>query len=477
MKFTILCCCLLLTAQAFFFPSQKKSFQLSSLQSQSTKHNTAEFPIYPFGKGEKGKSAEDKWLLGGKGANLAEMSAIGLSVPPGFTLTTECCAAYCDPSNWDGKIPPDIWKLVLDNLKVVESKMGCEFGSATNPLLLSVRSGAAISMPGMMDTVLNLGMNDVVVEALSAKSGNPRFAWDSYRRFLEMFGNVVLEIPRHQFEEEIDNIKFEKGFFEDSDLKVDDLKNVVAAFKKVYVSNELSFPDDVNEQLRLAIGAVFGGWNGARAIKYREVENIRNLLGTAVNVQSMVFGNMGDTSGTGVCFTRNPNTGKDELFGEFLINAQGEDVVAGVRTPQPISELNSAMPSVFAEFKSNTDILEKHYGDMQDIEFTVQEGKLFMLQTRNGKRGGQAAVKMAVDFVKEGLLEKEDAILKVLPEHLDQLLHPSFSSTTSDSYKSSVIASGLPRSCRRRDLLHQQQGCGKCGQRNSLPTRKGGDEP
>lgn len=324
--------------------------------------------------------------------------------------------------------------------------MDCEFGSDSNPLLLSVRSGAAISMPGMMDTVLNLGMNDVVVEALSAKTGNARFAWDSYRRFLEMFGNVVLGISRNEFEEELDNIKFEKGYFEDNELQVDDLKTVVSAFKEVYVKNKLSFPDDVYEQLRLAIGAVFGGWNGDRAIKYREVENIRNLLGTAVNVQSMVFGNMGQTSGTGVCFTRDPNNGKDELFGEFLIDAQGEDVVAGIRTPQPISELETAMPEVYAEFKTNTEILEKHYGDMQDIEFTIQEGKLFMLQTRNGKRGGEAAVKMAVDFVEEGLIDKKEAINKVLPEHLDQLLHPSFSDTESVIYKNAVVASGLPAS-------------------------------
>ncbi|GMH79681.1 hypothetical protein TrST_g7909 [Triparma strigata] len=404
----------------------------------------SEVPCFPFGAGEKGRSADDKWLLGGKGANLAEMSSIGLSVPPGFTLTTECCREYC--SNWNGELPPSIWSEVTAQLKVVESKMGCEFGSDTNPLLLSVRSGAAISMPGMMDTVLNLGMNDVVVEALSAKTGNARFAWDSYRRFLEMFGNVVLEIPRSEFEEELDNIKFERGYFEDNELQVDDLKTVVSAFKEVYVKNKLAFPDDVNEQLRLAIGAVFGGWNGDRAIKYREVENIRNLLGTAVNVQSMVFGNMGLTSGTGVCFTRDPNNGKNELFGEFLIDAQGEDVVAGIRTPQPISELETAMPEVYQEFKKNTEILEQHYGDMQDIEFTIQEGKLFMLQTRNGKRGGEAAVKMAVDFVEEGLIDKKEAVNKVLPEHLDQLLHPSFSDTESDTYKNAVVASGLPAS-------------------------------
>jgi len=347
------------------------------------------------------------------------MSAIGLSVPPGFTITTECCSKYCGP--WNNKIPADIWAQIMSSIGTIEKSMETNFGDAKNPLLLSVRSGAAISMPGMMDTVLNLGMNDEVVKGLAAKTGNPRFAWDSYRRFLEMFGNVVLEIPRALFEEEIDDVKFSKGYFEDSELQVEDLKAVVERFKGVYKKVNREFPNDVMKQLELAVGAVFGGWMGNRAIKYREVENIRNLLGTAVNVQAMVFGNMGDTSGTGVCFTRNPNNGTNELFGEFLVNAQGEDVVSGVRTPQPISELDSAMPSVYAEFKKNTDILEREYADMQDIEFTIQENKLFMLQTRNGKRGGEAAVKIAVDLVDEGLATREEAIMKVLPEHLDQV--------------------------------------------------------
>lgn len=417
---------------------------LKSTTASSSIEGLEQMPINLFGKGEEGKGADSKWLLGGKGANLADMSSIGLSVPPGFTLTTEVCDAFL--SKWGGEIHPEVWDATLEALKIIETKMSCEFGSDTNPLLLSVRSGAAISMPGMMDTVLNLGMNDVVVEALATKSNNSRFAWDSYRRFLEMFGNVVLDLPRSDFEEEIDNIKYEKSYFEDSELTVDDLKEVVAAFKKVYEKNNLSFPLDVYEQLRLSIGAVFNGWNGDRAIKYREVENIRDLLGTAVNVQAMVFGNMGQTSGTGVCFTRDPNNGDNELFGEFLIDAQGEDVVAGIRTPQPISELATAMPDVYEEFNENTKILEKHYGDMQDIEFTVQEGKLFMLQTRNGKRGGGAAVKIAVDLVKEGFNTKEEAVSMVLPEHLDQLLHPSFSDTESDTYKSSVVTEGLPAS-------------------------------
>jgi len=372
------------------------------------------------------------------------MSSIGLSVPPGFTITTECCDKFCN--TWNQELPKEIWEDVKKSVKTIEEAMGCTFGSSDNPLLLSVRSGAAISMPGMMDTVLNLGMNDQVVEGLVTSTGNGRFAWDSYRRFLEMFGNVVLEIPRTLFEDEIDDVKYEKGVYEDSDLSIEDLQEVVKRFKAVYAKNGLSFPEDVFEQLSLAIGAVFKGWMGARAVKYREVENIRNLLGTAVNVQAMVFGNMGDTSGTGVCFTRDPNNGDNILFGEFLINAQGEDVVAGIRTPKPIEELKEVMPDVYNEFKGNTDILENHYGDMQDVEFTIQQGKLFMLQTRTGKRVGEAAVKIAVDLVKEGFITEREAVSKVLPEHLDQLLHPRFSDVDSTEYKDSVIARGLPAS-------------------------------
>jgi len=297
-----------------------------------------------------------------------------------------------------------------------------------------------------MDTVLNLGMNDRVCEGLAKKTGNPRFAWDSYRRFLEMFGNVVLEIPRSHFEDQLDDVKYEKGLHEDSDLTAEDLKEVVKRFQKVYRDMDMTFPQDVLEQLRLAIGAVFGGWMGPRAVKYRQVENIRDLLGTAVNVQAMVFGNMGDTSGTGVCFTRDPNTGAKELFGEFLINAQGEDVVAGIRTPKPISELQDSMPEVYDEFKKNCEILERHYGEMQDVEFTIQEGKLYMLQTRTGKRGGEAAVKIAVDLVEEGLIKRAEAVTKVLPEHLDQLLHPRFPDVEHEEYRSAVISKGLPAS-------------------------------
>lgn len=405
-------------------------------------------PIAPFGKGAAdanlGKDA--KRILGGKGANLAEMSELGLSVPPGFTITTECCDRYCFDEEWNKSLPKPLMDEILDSIDAVEDEMQSKFGSPENPLLLSVRSGAAISMPGMMDTVLNLGMNDEVVEGLAKKTGNPRFAWDSYRRFLEMFGNVVLEIPRSHFEDELDDIKYEKGVNEDSDLSAEDLQELVGRFKDVYGTMDLSFPQDVHEQLKLSIGAVFNGWMGPRAIKYRQVENIRDLLGTAVNVQAMVFGNMGDTSGTGVCFTRDPNVGTPELFGEFLINAQGEDVVAGVRTPRPIAEMQDVMPEVYEEFLKNTKILEEKFGDMQDIEFTIQEGKLFMLQTRNGKRGGEAAVKIAVDLVGEGLIGKDEAVAKVLPEHLDQLLHPRFPDVELQEYKDAVISRGLPAS-------------------------------
>lgn len=405
-------------------------------------------PIAPFGKGapDSNLGTNAKRILGGKGANLAEMSELGLSVPPGFTITTECCDRYCFDGEWNKSLPKSLWEEIVRSIDAVEDEMQSRFGSPDNPLLLSVRSGAAISMPGMMDTVLNLGMNDQVVEGLAKKTENPRFAWDSYRRFLEMFGNVVLEIPRSHFEDELDDIKYEKGVNEDSDLSAEDLQELVARFKVVYENMDLSFPQDAYEQLKLSIGAVFNGWMGARAIKYREVENIRDLLGTAVNVQAMVFGNMGDTSGTGVCFSRDPNIGTPELFGEFLINAQGEDVVAGVRTPRPIAEMNDVMPEVYEEFVKNTKILEEKFGDMQDIEFTIQEGKLFMLQTRNGKRGGEAAVKIAVDLVDEGLIGKDEAIMKVLPEHLDQLLHPRFPDVELKEYKDAVVSRGLPAS-------------------------------
>lgn len=400
-------------------------------------------PISLFGKSHA-SAFSSKEYLGGKGANLAIMSQMGLSVPPGFTISTECCQFFCE--KWGQTLPDFLWKEIISSLNTLEKELECEYGNPQNPLLLSVRSGAAISMPGMMDTVLNLGMNDDVVEGLAKKTNNAKFAWDSYRRFLEMFGNVVLGIPRHEFEDVLDTLKYEEKVEEDSDLTVEQLQFLVKEYKQVYHSKEMEFPQDGYEQLKLAIGAVFDGWMGPRAVKYRQVENIRNLLGTAVNVQAMVFGNMGETSGTGVCFTRDPNTGEKCLFGEFLMNAQGEDVVAGVRTPKPMEELEDIMPVVYKEFQKNTEILEKHYGDMQDIEFTIQEQKLYMLQTRSGKRGGEAAVKIAVDLVRENLITKEEAIQKVSPDHLDQLLHPTFVNLHTKTYKDAVLAKGLPAS-------------------------------
>jgi pyruvate,orthophosphate dikinase len=446
---------------AFAFAPARQQQQSTVLYATSTDATTAAkvaadldlvyTPIAPFGKGATNASNNydaqtAKKVLGGKGANLKEMSDLGLSVPPGFTITTECCDRYCNDASWDSGLPNALWEEIVQSIDLIQDEMQSQFGSPDNPLLLSVRSGAAISMPGMMDTVLNLGMNDDVVEGLAKKTDNPRFAWDSYRRFLEMFGNVVLEIPRSLFEDELDDLKYEKGVDEDSDLSEEDLKELVTKFKNVYKTKNLSFPQDVYGQLKLSICAVFNGWMGPRAIKYRAVENIRDLLGTAVNVQAMVFGNMGETSGTGVCFSRDPNIGTPELFGEFLINAQGEDVVAGVRTPKPIAEMEKILPEVYGEFLQNTKILEKTFGDMQDIEFTIQEGKLFMLQTRNGKRGGEAAVKIAVDLVSEGLIDPLTAINKVLPEHLDQLLHPRFPDVELRDYKDAVLSSGLPAS-------------------------------
>ena len=363
--------------------------------------------------------------------------------------------------------------------------MGAKLGDPEAPLLLSVRSGAAVSMPGMMDTVLNLGawnacahtsarkrtriacirdahahahnpdhhpliltagLTDTVAEALATKSGNPRFAYDSYRRFLDMFGDVVMGIPHAAFEAELDELKVSSGVWEDSDLTADQLKELVQRYKQVYVAHDTTFPEDPLEQMRLAIYAVFDSWQSERAIKYMEVQQIKGLLGTAVNVQAMAFGNMGDTSGTGVLFTRDPNTGEHALFGEYLVNAQGEDVVAGIRTPNPISQLDDEMPKVYAELLKNVDILEKHFKDMQDIEFTVQEGQLFLLQTRSGKRGGKAAVEIAVSLESEGLVSRDQALHMVTPEHLDIMLHPQFKDEDSVEYKAAVIGEGLPAS-------------------------------
>ena len=365
-----------------------------------------------------------KELLGGKGANLAEMTKLGLPIPQGFTVSTEACNKYYD----DGKvIVPEIQEEIFNSLAELEEITGKKFGDNSKPLLVSVRSGARASMPGMMDTVLNLGLNDVAVEGFAAATGNPRFAYDSYRRFIQMFSDVVKGLPKSQFERVLDEIKEAKGFESDLELSADDLKEVVAAFKALYEKHEgTTFPQEPKEQLMEAVKAVFRSWNNERAIVYRRMNDIPGSWGTAVNVQSMVFGNMGDTSGTGVAFTRNPSTGEKGIYGEYLLNAQGEDVVAGIRTPEPITRLENDMPDAYAEFMRIATSLENHYKDMQDMEFTIEDRKLYFLQTRNGKRTAQAALQIAVDLVDEGLCTKEEALLKVEPKQLDQLLHPNF---------------------------------------------------
>uniref|UniRef100_A0A0A0L532 pyruvate, phosphate dikinase n=2 Tax=Cucumis sativus TaxID=3659 RepID=A0A0A0L532_CUCSA len=382
-----------------------------------------------------------KSLLGGKGANLAEMASIGLSVPPGLTISTEACQEYQENGN---RLPDGLWEEILEGLESIEKDMGAVLGDPLKPLLLSVRSGAAISMPGMMDTVLNLGLNDEVVAGLADKSGE-RFAYDSYRRFLDMFGNVVMDISHSLFEEKLEHLKIAKGIELDTDLTASDLKELVEQYKEVYVeAMGETFPSDPKQQLQLAVKAVFNSWDSPRANKYRSINQITGLKGTAVNIQSMVFGNMGSTSGTGVLFTRNPSTGEKKLYGEFLINAQGEDVVAGIRTPEDLDTMKDHMPEAYKELVENCEILERHYKDMMDIEFTVQENRLWMLQCRSGKRTGKGAVKIAVDLVDEGLVDTRTAIKMVEPQHLDQLLHPQFEDPS--AYKDQVVATGLPAS-------------------------------
>jgi pyruvate,orthophosphate dikinase len=408
--------------------------------------------VYGFGGGSADGDASMKNLLGGKGANLAEMSALGLPVPPGFTITTECCTHYYANSR---AYPTDLKVQVADGLKRIEELTGKKFGDAENPLLVSVRSGARASMPGMMDTVLNLGLNDQTVEGLAKLSGDRRFAFDSYRRFIQMYSNVVLDLDHHTFEEILDDHKDRLGVEVDTALTAEDWEKVVADYKDA-VARELGhpFPQDPDAQLWGAVGAVFASWMNDRAKFYRRMHDIPESWGTAVNVQSMVFGNMGDTSATGVAFTRNPSTGEHRLYGEFLINAQGEDVVAGIRTPQSLTiagrqemgesapSMEEALPEVFSQFKAVVDRLEKHYRDMQDIEFTVEKGRLYMLQTRNGKRTAKAALKVAVDLCNEGLITKEEAVMRVEPSSLDQLLHP----TIDPKAERDVIATGLPAS-------------------------------
>ena len=394
--------------------------------------------VYLFSEG----NVSMKNLLGGKGANLAEMTTLGIPVPTGFTVTTEACNKYYE----DGKkISEEIMAQIHASVKELEKESGKEFGSTTNPLLVSVRSGARVSMPGMMDTILNLGLNDKAVEALANLTNNPRFAYDSYRRFIQMFSDVVMGIEKRLFENKIDEMKEAKGIENDTELTGDDLKELVAQFKELYMKEKgEEFPQDPNTQLIESITAVFRSWDNPRAIVYRRLNDIPGEWGTAVNVQQMVFGNKGETSGTGVIFSRNPSTGENKIYGEYLMNAQGEDVVAGIRTPQPISQLEEQDPVIYKELTDIIDRLEAHYKDMQDMEITIEEGKLYFLQTRNGKRTAQAALKIAVDLVEDGTLTKEEAILKVEPKQLDSLLHPAFDQD--ELKKAEVVAKGLPAS-------------------------------
>jgi len=396
--------------------------------------------VYFFGKGKAEGNAKMKALLGGKGANLGEMARIGVPVPPGFTISTEVCDYYYKHGK---KYPTELQKQINENITKLEKTMGAKLGDAKNPLLVSVRSGAAVSMPGMMDTVLNLGLNDESVKGLAAKTNNERLAWDAYRRFIDMFGDVVMGVHHEHFEEKLSRIKKKYKAKQDTDLNAAQLKELVSEYKKVYQQHiKKPFPSNVREQLMAAVNAVFGSWNIPRAVTYRRINRITGLLGTAVNVQSMVFGNMGNTSGTGVAFTRNPSTGEKKFFGEFLINAQGEDVVAGIRTPEPISDLKKEWPKVYSELNDIRNKLERHYKDMQDIEFTVQEGKLFMLQTRTGKRTGLAAVKIAFDMVREKMINPEEALMRIEGEQLNQLLFPIFDAKEKSKHK--IIAKGLP---------------------------------
>lgn len=407
--------------------------------------------VYNFGAKTDG-DASMRNLLGGKGANLAEMSSLGLPVPPGFTIHTEVCTYYYDNKN---TYPPELEKQVDDALALIEKEMGKKFGDVNNPLLVSVRSGARVSMPGMMDTVLNLGLNDETVEGLARQSNDERFAWDSYRRFIQMFGDVVLGVDHHEFEDVIQRYKRDNNLNQDTDISADGWKEIVGEYKEL-VERELGrpFPSDPKEQLWGAIGAVFGSWMVPRAVTYRRIHEISDKWGTAVNVQSMVFGNMGEDCATGVAFTRDPSTGENYFYGEYLVNAQGEDVVAGIRTPQSLTKygreregsdlpsMEEVMPEVFAQLEAVRHKLEKHFRDIQDLEFTVEKGKLFMLQTRNGKRTASAALKIAVDYVNEGLLSEDEALLRVDPASLDQLLHP----TLDPKAERKVITKGLPAS-------------------------------
>ena len=391
--------------------------------------------VYDFNEGDAGMKA----LLGGKGANLAQMSKIGLPVPPGFIITTDACKAYWTQGE---NLLDEIWPDVKAAVARVESSAGKKFGSQENPLLVSVRSGAPVSMPGMMDTILNLGLNDATAEVLARVSGDARFAYDSYRRFIQMFSDVVLGVSVDLFEEKLRGLRKSLGVEFDYQIPADSLKKLIGQYKAIVKDAGAEFPEDPETQLRLAIDAVFRSWNTPRANTYRKIHGISGELGTAVNVLSMVFGNLGDDCGTGVCFTRNPSTGENKLYGEYLMNAQGEDVVAGIRTPKPIAELEKAMPDVYKEFSRIANLLETHYKDMQDIEFTVERGKLYILQTRGGKRTAAAAVKIAMDMYREGLIDSRTAVERVAPDQVEQLLHPQIDPRA----KYEILAKGLPDS-------------------------------
>lgn len=406
--------------------------QAKDTQSQEKKWS------YLFEEFENPNTQNGKNILGGKGAALANMSSLGFPVPPGFIITTECCNAY--HAN-EKRTPVGVWDQVREDLTALEVSLGKGFGNPENPLLVSVRSGSPISMPGMMDTILNLGLNDKTVEGLAKQTGNERFAWDAYRRFVSLFSEIVLNVEHEKFERVLERFKTDgRG---DSELTTDELKKIVATFKHIAAAEtRKDFPENPEEQLKMAIAAVFDSWMGKRAVDYRRVHRIPGDLGTAVNVQAMVFGNLGDESGTGVCFTRNPSTGEKILYGEYLLNAQGEDVVAGIRTPSPISTLKDQKPEVYDELFDITSRLEQHYHDMQDIEFTIERGKLYILQTRSGKRTGAAAVKVAVAMFKEGLIDQKTALQRISPEQLDQLLHPMIDPED----KTEVLTTGLPAS-------------------------------
>ncbi|MDO4766378.1 MAG: pyruvate, phosphate dikinase, partial [Eubacteriales bacterium] len=394
--------------------------------------------VYMFSEGD----ASMKNLLGGKGSNLAEMTKLGLPIPQGFTVTTEACIDYY---NQGKKVTQEIQDEIFESIKKLEEIQGKKFGDTEEPLLVSVRSGARASMPGMMDTILNLGLNDVAVEGFAKKTGNPRFAYDSYRRFIQMFSDVVMEMSKTFFEGILDEVKEEKGVKLDTELTAEDLKEIIAKYKEIY-KNKMGedFPQDPKVQLMEAVKAVFRSWDNPRAIVYRRMNDIPGDWGTAVNVQAMVFGNMGETSGTGVAFTRNPSTGENKIYGEYLINAQGEDVVAGIRTPQPISHLEEDMPEAYAEFMRIAKFLEDHYKDMQDMEFTIEDRKLYFLQTRSGKRTAPAALQIACDLVDEGMITPAEAVLRIDAKSLDQLLHPTFNAAALKAGQ--VIGQALPAS-------------------------------